>query len=63
MGSAPERRAMLAHYGADVRLFRGKRRLLGCLAAAEGTGQQGRLLPRPILQSVNADEHCRMAPA
>lgn len=53
-----ERRAMLAIYGADVRLVsRAQGGFLGCLAAAEELGAQGAYLPRQFSNPVNADEH------
>ena len=53
-----ERRAMLAGYGADVRLVsREDGGFLGCMAAAEKLGQQGAYLPRQFSNPVNADEH------
>jgi cysteine synthase A len=53
-----ERRAMLANYGADVRLIsREDGGFLGCLAAAEELGAQGAYLPRQFSNPVNADEH------
>jgi cysteine synthase A len=53
-----ERRAMLAIYGADVRLVsREQGGFLGCLAAAEQLGEQGAYMPRQFSNPVNADEH------
>lgn len=53
-----ERRAMLASYGADVRLVsRADGGFLGCMAAAEHCAQQGAYLPRQFSNPVNADEH------
>ena len=53
-----ERRAMLAIYGADVRLVsREQGGFLGCLAAAEELGAQGAYMPRQFSNPVNADEH------
>ena len=53
-----ERRAMLAIYGADVRLVsREQGGFLGCLAAVEELGKQGAYMPRQFSNPVNADEH------
>jgi len=53
-----ERRALLAVYGADVRLVsREEGGFLGCLAAAEKLGAQGAYMPRQFSNPVNADEH------
>jgi cysteine synthase A len=53
-----ERRALLAGYGADVRLIsRETGGFLGCMAAAEELGEQGAFLPRQFSNPVNADEH------
>ena len=53
-----ERRALLAGYGADVRLIsREAGGFLGCMAAAEELGEQGAFLPRQFSNPVNADEH------
>jgi len=56
--ASAERRAMLAVYGADVRLVsRDDGGFLGCMAAAEHCAQQGAYLPRQFSNPVNADEH------
>ncbi|MGB5484712.1 PLP-dependent cysteine synthase family protein, partial [Parasphingorhabdus sp.] len=53
-----ERRAILAIYGADVRLIsREQGGFLGCMAAAELWSEQGAYLPRQFSNPVNADEH------
>ncbi len=53
-----ERRALLAVYGADVRLVSpDDGGFLGCMAAAEHCAQQGAYLPRQFSNPVNADEH------
>jgi len=53
-----ERRAMLAIYGADVRLVSPEEGgFLGCLATAEELGAQGAYMPRQFSNPVNADEH------
>lgn len=53
-----ERRALLAVYGADVRLVsRDDGGFLGCMAVAEHCAQQGAYLPRQFSNPVNADEH------
>tara|TARA_R110000824_G_scaffold42440_8_gene124926 strand:+ start:1014 stop:2048 length:1035 start_codon:yes stop_codon:yes gene_type:complete len=53
-----ERRAILAIYGADVRLIsREQGGFLGCMAAAETWAEQGAYLPRQFSNPVNADEH------
>ena len=53
-----ERRALLAVYGADVRLVSSDDGgFLGCMTAAEHCAQQGAYLPRQFSNPVNADEH------
>ncbi len=53
-----ERRAILANYGADVRLIsREQGGFLGCMAAAEEWSEHGAFLPRQFSNPVNADEH------
>ncbi|WP_321326938.1 PLP-dependent cysteine synthase family protein [uncultured Parasphingorhabdus sp.] len=55
-----ERRALLAVYGADVRLVsRADGGFLGCMAAAEHCARQGAYLPRQFSNPVNADEHAQ----